>query len=180
MNKSKRCNALSFQLAGWPRVECKTRLRWFIEILYVLDRSDNSCVCVSDGGNNYQGKYVWRKYTSREPYFLKVTNMHFCLFCRSLSNKVFMIKCSASVLNEFMEKLSNRLCIYCCCFFGVIERSISSLKALRVWVYSMNPMILLLFSVKPYSTESRGIRLLTRHNERQHQYLQSLIFRSYI
>ena len=44
----------------------------------------------------------------------------------------------------------------------------------------LDPLFLLLFSVKPYSINSRGIQLATSQNERGDWYLQFLIFRSLI
>ena len=45
---------------------------------------------------------------------------------------------------------------------------------------NIDPLFLLLFAVKSYSINSRGICLLSSHNESEEQDLQSMIFRLYI
>ena len=54
------------------------------------------------------------------------------------------------------------------------------LTALELWAYTICPLFFLLFTDKPYSINSRGIQLVSSHNQRQDRDLQSLIFRSLI
>ena len=57
---------------------------------------------------------------------------------------------------------------------------VRGLTALRVWAYTGDPLFHLLFAVGLYLVNSRGIQLVSSHNEIKDRDLQSLIFRSNI
>ena len=96
--------------------------------LYVLDRRATLVYVFQTMRTIIKGYVccISTRNTSWKPSFAEVTNMGFCIFHRHWSHNMFVIESSASVLDEFMEELLNRLCIYCRCFFNIIKGSTSS------------------------------------------------------